>query len=149
MNKVEYTNDIKTIPFSNGQRLEFYFKNSKWELLSYMVLTIVENQYWKTWFINELTTANWYNHLPERLQKIYLEKWYKKGTWIKHFWELALNEILLFSKKNYPDLNIIVVPWLQKNKKHILDLVTRVKSKYSLILETYWETDNSICTIRI
>lgn len=149
MNKVGYTNDIKTIPLNNGERLEFYFKNSKWELVSYMVLTILENQYWKVWYINELTTANWYNHFSERLQKIYLEKWYKKGTWIKHFWELALNEILLHSKKNHPDLNIIVIPWLQKNKKHILDLVNRVKNKYSLILETYWETDNSICTIRI
>lgn len=149
MNKIKYTNDIETTQLSNGQRLEFYFKNSKWELVSYIVLTIIENQYWKTWYINDLTTANWYNHLSERLQKIYLEKWYNRNTWIKNFWEYALNEILLYSKKNYPDLNIIVVPWLQKNKKYILDLVNRVKIKYSLILETYWETDNSICTLRI
>lgn len=150
---LSYSHNIESQKIIWWTKYSFYFKDENWKLISYILFTIVENDYWnfvsKIWYINDLTTANWFEHFTSYMKEIYLKNWCEWKSWVKHFWELALNDVIKYIKKAYPDLELIVVNWLEKNTKHILDLVERLKSKFNDILHIYSWTDSSICSLKI
>lgn len=150
INSWEYFTYLKTEIISKWEVIEFQFKSKNNSLLAYFKVTIItDTLWWKSCYINDMTTANWYCHFTDRIKKFYHENWYNKNSKIKYFWEIALNEVISHIKNNFDWINIIVIPWLEKNKKNILELVARTKKRFNHILEVYWPTDNSVCSIRI
>lgn len=144
----------KEIIFNNEKwEYEFFFKNNKWELLAYIVFKVVQEWFWKVQYsignIEHLTNANWYEHMPEFLKEIYKNNWFSEKSRIKHFWEIALNEVLKYAKENHKDLEIVVVKWYEKNTPYIMSLVNRIQKKYQTIIEIYWPGEISICTLKI
>ncbi len=148
---IEYKTEIK---FNKDKwEYEFFFKNKEWELLAYIVFEIIQEHFWKVQYsvgtIKHLSNANWFEHMPEFLKETYKDYWYSKKSWIKHFWEIALNEVLKYTKEHLKGLEIVVVVWYEKNAPYIMNLINRIKRKYATILEIMWPGELSICTLKI
>ncbi|NDK08235.1 hypothetical protein EOM39_03215 [Candidatus Gracilibacteria bacterium] len=150
INSGEYFTYLKTEIINKGEVIEFQFKSKNNSLLAYFKVTIITDTLGgKSCYINDMTTANGYYHFTDRIKKFYHENGYNKNSKIKYFGEIALNEVISHIKNNFDGINIIVIPGLEKNKKNILELVTRTKKRFNHILEVYGPTDNSVCSIRI
>ncbi|MFA5916707.1 MAG: hypothetical protein WC850_00550 [Candidatus Gracilibacteria bacterium] len=149
--KIDYKKEIK---FNKDKgEYEFFFKNKEGELLAYIVFKIVQEGFGKVQYsvgnVEHLTNANGFEHMPEFLKEVYENNGYSEKSGIKHFGEIALNEVLKYAKENHKDLEIVVVKGYEKNTPYIMNLVNRIKKKYETILEIYGPGELSICTLKI
>lgn len=127
----------------------FFFKNTENNLISYFSVYTMN---WQDdiFYIKDMTNWNWFEKMSNEMKFLYLENWYDPNFKIKNFSANWLKFIYDYMRKIFPNIRLICVNWLEKNKSYI-EIVLRkfIEKTWDSLAKILWWWEFALFTIKL
>lgn len=118
---------------------EFFFRDFENNLIWYIKLNLVDNEFSSDLaYMIDVTTASWYDFLPEIIRWIYDNSWYNPLVKYKWYATFFVEYVLKYIRENYPQKRMVLVACLPQNYEKLRAVITDVNTRVDWIRLMWW-----------